>query len=392
MSQTQDWRHGESPRGTAYELTVSEIGLDAEGDADAVSKPLRVDQYVSSLPDFPPRSQLKQRMTALRVNGKSVKLSAKVQLGDTLTFTLLPEILPEVTPETIALDVIYEDDDVLVINKAAGMVVHPGAGNWSGTLLHALMGRYPTEAYFSPSAVSTAVSNTGAGVSDEREPNNDAHPTVRPGIVHRLDKDTSGVMIIAKNATSHRFLTTQFANRTTAKRYIALVKGSPIHTTGYIAGSLERDPRQRTRFRVAGELTHGSLSTLEADVPEWTESTSSPGPGKPALTAYTVLRRFTGYTLVFLKPHTGRTHQLRVHMTAIGSPIVGDPVYARSDGTFPDAPLMLHALNLSIVIRPDGARARFSASVPRAFRQVIQEARALTVAKRHSSDDGSRSR
>jgi 23S rRNA pseudouridine1911/1915/1917 synthase len=349
---------------------------------------MRVDQYVSSRPDFPPRSQLKQRINDLRVNGSTVKLSAKVHPGDTITFTLLPELVPEVTPEVIDLDVVYEDENVLVINKAAGMVVHPGAGNWSGTVLHALMGRYREAPYFSPAAATEAAADDTAAADRTGQPehHSDSQATVRPGIVHRLDKDTSGVMIIAKDAHSHQFLTAQFARRTTTKRYIALVKGSPIHTTGYIAGSLERDPRHRTRFRVAGALQHETLPSLDAEVPGWTESASQDGPGKPALTTYTVLRRFNGYTLVLLKPHTGRTHQLRVHLTAIGSPIVGDPVYARADGTLRGAPLMLHALHLTIVTPPGGAPERFAAPVPEAFRQVVRQVRTHTAARQSSRD------
>ncbi|MDA3947737.1 MAG: RluA family pseudouridine synthase [Spirochaeta sp.] len=378
MPEPLNERHEQLPAGTACEVTVP--GTETEADPSTPTAG-RVDQYVSSLPDFPPRSQLKQRITALHVNGTPVKLSAKVQPGDTITFTLLPEIVPEVTGEMIDLDVVYEDTGILVINKAAGMVVHPGAGNWSGTLLHALMGRYRQDAYFSPPAATTAVSDE----SVLGEPHGDFPSTVRPGIVHRLDKDTSGVMIVAKNATTHQFLTAQFASRTTTKRYIALVKGSPIHTTGYIAGSLERDPRHRTRFRVAGNLQHETLTTLDTEVPGWTESAYRDGRGKPALTTYTVLRRFAGYTLVLLRPHTGRTHQLRVHLTAIGSPIVGDPVYARGDGKLPTAPLMLHALHLTIVTQSGGTAERFTAPVPEAFRRVIREVRTLTTAGRQPS-------
>jgi 23S rRNA pseudouridine1911/1915/1917 synthase len=272
-----------------------------------------------------PRSQIRHRVTDLRCNELAAKLSTKVHAGDVIEGTLLPEAPLGAEPEDVPLTVIYEDDDVLVINKEQGRVVHPGAGNRTGTIANALAFRF-----------------SGHDAFDEGD--------TRPGIVHRLDKETSGVMIIAKNAETHAHLVDQFATRAVDKRYIAIVKGCPRPRTGTIDLPIGRDRYHRTRFRAMRSDAHGV---------------------KEALTSYEVLREFPRHSLVRFQPHTGRTHQIRVHAVAIASPILGDPVYARSDRDLPDATLMLHAYLLRIVVRPGEPPKQFRAGVPERFRDAI---------------------
>lgn len=283
----------------------------------------RVDRFVASCADLPSRSQLRSRDARIEVNGVHVKLSHAVEPGDVVEISYLevPEVSVEAEP--LDLDILFENDDVVVLNKQQGMVVHPAAGNWSGTLVQGLLHH---------------VSDLDAG-----------DDWLRPGIVHRLDRDTSGVLIAAKTAGSLQFLSDQFRNREVEKRYSAIVKRAPPQSTGSVSANLGRDPRHRKRFTV-------------------TESG-----GKPATTEYRVVRRFNDYCLMDLHPLTGRTHQLRVHMLHLGCPILGDPVYSRKDGRFPDATLMLHASSLSIRLPGEKEGRVFSLPLPERFTRVLQD-------------------
>jgi len=223
-------------------------------------------------------------------------------------------------PEPIALDVVYEDEDVLVINKAAGLVVHPGSGNWKGTLLNALLHRAPQLA---------------------------AIP--RAGIVHRLDKDTSGLLVVAKTLLAHTELVRQLQARTVKRDYLALVHGV-VKQDGEVSAPLGRDPRHRTRMAV---------------VPT----------GRPALTRFKVTRRFARATLLECSLATGRTHQIRVHMQSLGHPLVGDPVYRSKRLNDPRTPQLrrqaLHAVRLGFSHPVSGALKRFSVPLPEDLRSLL---------------------
>jgi 23S rRNA pseudouridine1911/1915/1917 synthase len=292
-----------------------------------LAEPCRLDKYLADTLALFPRSQYDRRNVVVVLEGKPVKPSLKLVGGETLRVTW--EDLPEATfgAEDIPLDVLYEDQAVLVVNKVRGMVVHPAHGNWSGTLVQALLHR-----------VKELADNF-----DEEEGSD-----LRPGIVHRLDKDTSGVLITAKTPAALEFLAAQFRDRSTEKTYYAVLKGQLRGESGVVEGYLGRDPRNRQRFAAVG-----------------------PSQGKPAVTAWTVVARVPGYTLVRFRPHTGRTHQLRVHSLVLGCPILGDPIYARTDQRHPLAPLMLHAARLVIALPGDGGVQEFTAPLPPEFREVL---------------------
>ena len=287
---------------------------------------VRLDRYIADELELLTRSQLKVRFVSSRVNGKAAKLSRLVEDGDRFDIELEDEEdhASAFAPEDIALSVLYEDDRVMVIDKPQGMVVHPAHGNWSGTLANALLGRT-----FAP---------TGAPVG--------ATPP-RAGIVHRLDKDTSGVIVAGKTAAAQDFLAAQFRDRTTVKTYVALVMGKPPAAAGRVDDWLARDPRHRQRFARCAE-----------------------GTGKRAVSEWRVVASAGTHTLLVLRPRTGRTHQLRVHCRDLGCPILGDPIYGRPDKRFPGATLMLHAFELLIRLPGDEAASLFRAPLPGRFLAV----------------------
>ncbi len=286
-----------------------------------LSKGLRLDRYVSEHLGLLTRSQVKARALSARVNGKDVKISRELRPGDFLELQWQDPGPSELVPQDLSLDILYEDDRVVVVDKAQGMVVHPGAGNSAGTLANALLYRRAQRGA------------CGSGL--------------RPGIVHRLDKDTSGVIIAAYDDEALTFLADQFKERRTKKTYIALVAGAPRENSGRIDQRIARDHRDRKRFT-------------------WTDSG-----GRTASTLYRVLRRFDGYALLSLRPLTGRTHQLRVHLRWLGCPILGDPIYAAKDKGFPKATLMLHARRLAILLPGAKEPSCFTSPLPERFRTII---------------------
>jgi 23S rRNA pseudouridine1911/1915/1917 synthase len=294
--------------------------------------PVRFDLYISENLKPLTRSQLKARFLSLLVNGKPSKLSRLVGNGDRFSLELLEEADRSTAslPEAIPLAILYEDAEVIVLDKPQGMVVHPAHGNWSGTLANALLGHRES-------------SSMPGGPSPDA-------PPPRAGIVHRLDKDTSGVIIAGRNAAAQEFLAAQFRDRTTSKTYVAVVSGRPPARTGCIDDTLARDPRDRKRWARAEE-----------------------GSGKRAVTEWRVVAEAGGYSILALRPKTGRTHQLRVHCRGIGCPIVGDPVYGRPDKRFPDATLLLHALELRIRLPGQTEASVFSAPLPERFRKVAAQ-------------------
>ena len=291
----------------------------------------RVDKVLSA---FIPRSVFSLAGTSITVNGKPVKKSFQVRPNDEVTVTYTQETFEGLEAEDIPLDVIYEDESILVIDKKAGMVVHPGAGNWSGTLVNALIHRYGQD--FSTS---------------QEEDDEDETSALRPGIVHRLDKDTSGVMIVAKTAQAHSSLVSQFQSHSNEKVYIAVVKRPFIKKRGTVDANIVRDAQDRKKFTVS----------------------SDPRKGKSAVTHYTVLRQNAEYAFIRVRIETGRTHQIRVHMKSIGHPVLGDPIYSRPEGRFESSGLCLHALKLSIDHPLTGERMTFYAGMPERIRNVVKD-------------------
>ena len=294
---------------------------------DNIPSGLRLDRYAAENLKILSRSQIKARRLQALINGKSAKVSRLLKGGERLDLSWDEAEAVFLEPENLPLDVIYEDARVIVINKAQGMVVHPGAGNRSGTLANALLYRR---------LESRRCADDGRTAA-----------SLRPGIVHRLDKDTSGVIIAAWDERSLAFLADQFKARKVRKTYAALVHGCPRQTSGSIAKSIVRSRRNRKIFTVSD-----------------TE-------GRPSLTRYKVIRAWGAYSLLLLRPKTGRTHQIRVHLKHLGHPILGDPFYGQSDPRFKKAPLMLHAKSLSLLLPERESPVRFRTQLPARFLTVI---------------------
>jgi 23S rRNA pseudouridine1911/1915/1917 synthase len=303
--------------------------------ADAGSQP-RLDAYAASALGLLTRSQMKSRNLKALVNGKAVKLSRPVKAGDQIALIWDERPPSALLPENIPLAIIHEDAACVVVNKSQGMVVHPGAGNRSGTLANALLWR--------------RLDGEAADCPLPELPHQDG---TRPFIVHRLDKDTSGVLIAAYTEDALQFLSRQFREHSVKKTYIAIVAGVPPEERGLVDTCLCRDSRNRKLFTASGKT------------------------GKRALTRYKRLRSWTdgpsAYSLLLLRPHTGRTHQLRVHLRHIGCPILGDPLYHKKDPRNPAATLMLHALSLEITL-PSGERRTFKTPLPERFVPLLPPA------------------
>jgi 23S rRNA pseudouridine1911/1915/1917 synthase len=288
---------------------------------------LRLDRYVSETLRLLSRSQIKAKSLTAKINGKDVKNSRIVKQGDKLELFWQDSSPVNIIPQDIPLEIIYEDDNCVVVNKAQGMVVHPGAGNRQDTLANAL--------YFRRLDMGGQVSH---GNTDN----------TRLGIVHRLDKDTSGVIISAYNETALAFLAEQFKARKARKNYIALVQGTPKEINGRIETCIARDPKDRKKFTV-------SIN------------------GRNAVTYYKVINSWRTHSLLLLRPRTGRTHQLRVHLRHIGHPILGDPIYGNADKLFPNASLMLHSKSLAIILPGETEEKIFSSNIPQRFNEVIEK-------------------
>ena len=251
------------------------------------------------------------------VNERPGKASQKLDPGDRVVAVLPPPPPTTLIPEDMPLDIVYEDDDLVVVDKPAGLLVHPAPGHPAGTLANALL----------------AHCSLSAGTS------------LRPGIVHRLDKDTSGLMAVAKNEAAHDFLSRQLKERTVMKGYLALVEGHLSPRQGAIEGAIGRDPRNRKRMAV-----------VEG--------------GREARTEYRVLDYMDGYTLVEARPQTGRTHQIRVHFAAVGHPVFGDPVYGHK------SPLLgrqfLHAHRLGLRLPSSGEFREFASGLPPELEETLE--------------------
>jgi 23S rRNA pseudouridine1911/1915/1917 synthase len=294
---------------------------------EQLPQPVRLDRYVSENLRILSRSQIKARFLTAKVNGKEVKNSRLVKKGDILELRWQDSPPVNIIPQDIPLEIIYEDDNCVVVNKAQGMVVHPGAGNKQDTLANAL--------YF------RRLNRGGKVISAETD-------NVRPGIVHRLDKDTSGIIIAAYNEEVHAFLAGQFKARKVRKIYTAIVQGVPKEVKGRIESFIARDPKDRKKFAVSAN-------------------------GRNAVTYYKVINSWHSHSLLLLRPRTGRTHQLRVHLRHIGCPILGDPIYGGADKLFPDASLMLHSKSLAIILPNETEERVFSSPIPQRFTAVIEK-------------------
>lgn len=273
------------------------------------------------------RSHLQKLITAeeVLINGKSRKANYKLSEGELVSLCLPePEVI-NISPENIPLDILYEDSDIIVINKPRGMVVHPAAGVTTGTLVNALL----------------AHCDDLSGING----------VIRPGIVHRLDKDTSGVMVAAKNDAAHINLSEQIKNKTAKRVYWAIVFGNIKESSGTINGDIGRNPNDRQKMAIV---------------------TAN---GKPATTKFKVLERFGQYTLIECRLLTGRTHQIRVHMTSIGHPLVGDPKYGRGKSPFKIQGQALHSLNLTLVHPKTGEEMIFEAPLPEDMKKILSAMR-----------------
>lgn len=292
----------------------------------------RLDVFLSNENDELTRTFI-QKLIAdgmVEVNKESARASHRLKPGDIIVLKVPEAEGMEVKAEPIPLDVYYEDKDVIVINKPRGMVVHPAAGNYSGTLVNALLHRCPDL----------------SGING----------VARPGIVHRLDKDTSGLIMVAKNDASHLSLAGQLKDRTVARRYLALAHGMIKGPSGLVDAPIGRDPRDRKKMAV----------TLKNS--------------KHAVTEYRVLSRYTGYTYLELKLETGRTHQIRVHMAYIGHPLVGDQKYGSGRDGFDLSGQFLHAAVLGFKHPGTGSYLEFEAPLPAVLARVLEN---LTPEKSH---------
>ena len=295
------------------------------------SSGLRIDKFLTEIcPDYT-RSFLQKLLKSelMEVNGKPVKSSYKTAAGDTVTFEVPEAVEAEITAQEMPLDILYEDEDVILINKPKGMVVHPAAGHYEGTLVNGLMHHC-------------------------REQLSGINGVMRPGIVHRIDMDTTGVLIVCKNDLAHNSIAEQLKVHSITRKYYAVVFGSLKDDEGTIHAPIGRHPNDRKKMSINSKN------------------------GKDAVTHYKVLERFHGYTLVECRLETGRTHQIRVHMASIGHPLLGDQVYGPAKQPFRLQGQTLHAGVLGFLHPRTGEYMEFSAPLPKYFEELLEKLRRLT--------------
>lgn len=285
----------------------------------------RIDRCVSALIDSLSRSFIQKMIKEERVlvNGRPVKGSYRVKDGDEVSFELPESVEPDIEAEDIPLDILYEDSDVIVVNKPKGMVVHPAAGHYSGTLVNALM------------------YHCGKDLSG-------INGVMRPGIVHRIDRDTTGSIIVCKNDKAHNCIAEQLKNHSINRRYHAICYGVLKEDEGVIDRPIGRHPTERKKMAVNEKN------------------------GKRAVTHYRVLERFNGYTYIECVLETGRTHQIRVHMASIGHPLLGDEVYSNRKCSFKLDGQTLHAKILGFIHPTTEEYVEVDAPLPEYFRHLLE--------------------
>ncbi len=292
------------------------------------AEPERIDKYISLVCEEMTRSYVQRLIEEGKVvcNGKKVRTCLKVVPSDEITVTVPPPQELEVKPEDIPLDVVFEDEELMVINKPKGMVVHPAAGNESGTLVNAVL--------FHAKGKLSGINGV-----------------IRPGIVHRLDKDTSGLIVVAKTNEAHLSLAEQIKEKTCRRVYVCLVRGNLREDEGTVDAPIGRHPTQRKKMCV-------------------TQKNS-----RSAVTHYRVLERFGEYTFVECRLETGRTHQIRVHMQHIGHPVIGDEVYSGGKNPFGLHTQALHAVQIGFVHPVRGEKMIFSCPVPDYMETILERLR-----------------
>lgn len=285
----------------------------------------RIDKCVSMLIDSLSRSFIQKMIKEERVlvNGRSVKGSYRVKTDDEVAFELPESVEPDIVPENIPLDILYEDKDVVVVNKPKGMVVHPAAGHYSGTMVNALMYHCGKEL---------------SGING----------VMRPGIVHRIDMDTTGSVIVCKNDRSHNSIAEQLKEHSINRRYRAICHGILKEDKGTIDKPIGRHPMERKKMAVNEKN------------------------GKAAVTHYQVLERFKDYTYIECVLETGRTHQIRVHMASIGHPILGDEIYSNRKSNFKLQGQTLHAKTLGFIHPSTGEYVEVDAPLPEYFQHLLE--------------------
>ncbi len=291
---------------------------------DIKQEGLRIDQLLAQKMENMSRSRIQKLIEQgnITVGDKQVKPNYKVRQGDAVKIVLPEPVTLDVKPEDIDIEMLYEDDDIAVVNKPQGMVVHPAAGNYTGTLVNALMAKC--------SSLSTI------------------NGVIRPGIVHRIDKDTSGVLIIAKNDAAHHSLAEQIKVHSVKRIYYAIVEGIIKQDSGTVDAPIGRHPVERKKMTVVNKN------------------------GRRAVTHYKVIERFRHNTLIEARLETGRTHQIRVHMAYIGHPLVGDPVYGYKKQRFNLKGQVLHARTLGIIHPSTGEYMEFTTPLPQYFQKLIE--------------------
>lgn len=284
--------------------------------------PIRLDVFLSQYFQDKSRSHIQKLIEdeLVTVNGKIKKSNYKLKFQDEICVTLKEPVSLNIEPEEIPLDILYEDKDVIVVNKPQGMIVHPAAGVKTGTLVNALLNHC----------------SDLSGING----------VTRPGIVHRIDKDTSGVLVVAKNDNSHNKLAKQLKDHSMTREYLALVEGILKEEEGTVDRPIARHPRDKIKMAVVLN-------------------------GKRAVTHYKVINRFKNNTLVKCILETGRTHQIRVHMAYIGHPLVGDPVYGYKKQRFNLEGQLLHARKLGFIHPSTGKYIEFETEIPEYFKKII---------------------
>lgn len=285
----------------------------------------RLDIYIAENFNELSRTMIKKLIESnnILVNGKSEKVSYKVQANDNISIDVPEAKETKLKAQEIPLDIIYEDSDIIVVNKPKGMVVHPANGNPDGTLVNAIL---------------SICKNSLSGIGGE----------LRPGIVHRLDKDTSGLIIVAKNDKAHINMSEQIKERNVKKTYIALVRGNVPEEEATINMPIGRSTKDRKKMAVTKN-------------------------GKQAITHFKVLKRYSKYTLLEIKIETGRTHQIRVHMAEIGYPVVGDAVYSNGKNEFGIEGQMLHAYKLEFMHPITNKHMELTALLPQYFEEILKK-------------------